>query len=172
MNYKLFNIMKKVVLMLLVLPLVLGCESIGTNSKKNLALIDKYIQAVENLDYETMASCLDENYLGLGPSRSDSITKPEAVENWKNVVENLYESIKYKRSRNITANITTGDNQGEWVSNWAELEITYKGDGETVTIWANTIYQIENEKIVKSYTLYNEADVLEQLGYVFIDLYD
>jgi len=164
--------MKKVVFMLLVLPLVIGCESIGTNSKKNLALIDKYIQAVENLDYETMASCLDENYLGLGPSRSDSITKPEALENWKNVVENLYESIKYKRSRNITANITTGDNQGEWVSNWAELEITYQGDGETVTIWANTIYLIENEKIVKSYTLYNEADVLEQLGYVFIDLYD
>jgi len=172
MNYKLFNIMKKVIFVLLVLPLILGCESIGTNSKKNLALVEKYIQAVENLDYETMASCLDENYLGLGPAHSDSINKPQALENWKYLVENTYESIKYERSRNITAIITTGDNQGEWVSNWAELEITYKGDKGTVIIWANTLYQIENEKIVKSYTLYNEADVLEQLGYVFINLYD
>jgi hypothetical protein len=164
--------MRKTILTLLAIPLIMGCNSIGTNTKKNLALVEKYIQAVENLDYETMASCLDENYLGLGPSRSDSINKPEAVENWKYVVENLYESIKYNRSRNITANITTGDNQGEWVSNWAELEITYKEDMGTIIIWANTIYQIENEKIVKSYTLYNEADALEQLGYVFINLYD
>lgn len=172
MNFKLFKIMKKLFLMLLGLPLVVGCASIDTNSEKNLALIDKYIQAVESLDYETMASCLDENYMGLGPARSDSINKPQALENWKYLVENSYESIKYKRSRNITANITTGDNQGEWVSNWAELEIKYKDESETVIIWANTIYQIENEKIVKSYTLYNEADVLEQLGYVFINLYD
>jgi hypothetical protein len=34
---------------------------------------------------------------------------------------------------------------------------------------ANTIYQIKDNKIVKSYTFYNEADVLEQLGYVFIN---
>ena len=31
---------------------------------------------------------------------------------------------------------------------------------------------IENGKIVKSFTFYNEADALEQLGYVFLDLDD
>jgi hypothetical protein len=31
------------------------------------------------------------------------------------------------------------------------------------------INSIENGKIVKSYTFYNEADALKQLGYIFID---
>jgi predicted ester cyclase len=35
---------------------------------------------------------------------------------------------------------------------------------KSVTIWANTIYQIKNNKIIKSYSFYNEADVYEQLG--------
>lgn len=64
--------------------------------------------------------------------------------------------------------ISKGPNKGEWISSWAELFITYK-TGETVTIWANTAYKVENDKIVKSYTFYNEADALEQLGYVFIN---
>jgi len=83
-------------------------------------------------------------------------------------VENLYAGIKYNRSRNIAVSITTGDNQGDWVSNWAELDITYKDGRGPVTIWTNTIYQVQDDKITKSYTFYNEADALRQLGYVFI----
>jgi hypothetical protein len=62
-----------------------------------------------------------------------------------------------------------GPNKGDWVSNWAELEITYKHEDDKVVIWANTIYLIVGDKIIKSYTFYNEADALEQLGYVFIN---
>jgi hypothetical protein len=54
------------------------------------------------------------------------------------------------------------------VSNLAELSIVYQKDNKEVTLWANTLYQIENRKIVKSYTIYNEADALNQLGYIFI----
>jgi len=161
--------MKKLALSLLLLPFLMGCSSQGDHSEENLALIEKYVQAVENLDHNTMESLLDENYLGLGPSYGDSIGKVQAVENWKMNVDNLYEKIDYTRSRNAAIIITSGENQGEWVSNWAELFITYKGDKGTVAIWANSIYQIENDKIVKSYTFYNEADALEQLGYVFIN---
>ena len=77
--------------------------------------------------------------------------------------------IKYNSSRNTSETIPDGHNKGEWVSNWSELHIVYKNDKGAVTIWANTIYEIENNKIVKSYTFYNEADVLRQLGYVFIN---
>jgi hypothetical protein len=45
----------------------------------------------------------------------------------------------------------------------------YKKDQKEVTVWTNTVYKIENNKITKSFTFYNEADVLEQLGYVFIN---
>jgi hypothetical protein len=161
--------MKKLALLLLFLPFVMSCSSVSNHSEENLALIEKYVQAVENLDHDTMASLLDENYLGLGPSYGDSIGKEQAVENWKYNVDNLYEKIDYTRSRNAAITITSGENQGEWISNWAELFITYKDNRGTVAIWANSIYQIENDKIVKSYTFYNEADALQQLGYVFIN---
>ncbi len=159
--------MRYIILVMLV-TLFTGCGKVD-NSAKNIALIKKYVQSVEAQDSEAIASLLDDNYLGLGPSYGDSIRKPAAMENWKANISNLYDNITYNKSRNAAVTITDGDNQGEWVTNWAELQITYKGDKGKVTIWANTIYKIENEKIVKSFTFYNEADALRQLGYVFIN---
>lgn len=138
------------------------------NSAKNVALIEKYIKAVEELDEPTMESLLDDSYYGYGPSYGDSINKTQAVINWKDNLENLYESINYEKSRNVPVTITTGDNQGEWVSNWGQVHIVYKSK-DAITLWSNSIYQIKNDKIVKSYTFYNEADALNQLGYVFIN---
>jgi hypothetical protein len=146
---------------------MVGCSSFGDKSEENIALVEKYITGVENLEYDIMESILADDYQGLGPSIGDSIGKAQAIENWKLNVETLYEKIDYQRSRNIAVSITTGDNQGEWVSNWAELYIEYKNDIGAVTIWANTIYKVENKQIVKSYTFYNEADALRQLDYVF-----
>lgn len=145
------------------------CTPIVDNSSKNVALIDKYVQSVENMDYDVMESLLHDDYLGIGPSYGDSVHKIEAAENWKYYIENLYKKIDYKRSRSFAINVVEGDNQGEWVSNWAELYIEFQNEVESVTMWANTIYQIQDGKIIKSYTFYNEADALRQLGYVFID---
>ena len=116
-----------------------------------------------------MESILADNYIGHGPSVNDSIGKTQTLKNWKNNIETLYESIDYNKSRNIAVIVDSGENKGEWVSNWAELKIVYKKDKKEVIIWANTVYKIEQGKIVKSFTFYNEADVLEQLGYVFIN---
>lgn len=161
--------MKKLFFALLLVILVMSCSSEVDNSEKNLALITNYVKAVENMDFEAMDLYLDENYLGLGPSYGDSINKTQAIANWKSNVENLYEKIHYDKSRNAAIKISTGDNQGDWISNWAELKIDYKNDRGSVIIWANSIYQIQNNKIVKSFTFYNEADVLEQLGYTFFN---
>jgi len=160
--------MKKLFITFLVLPFLMSCSSDNGKSEKNIQLVKNYIQAVEDMDYTTMASLLDENYYGYGPSYGDSIGKKEALEYWKQNANNLYRSIKYNKSRNVAVNIKTGENKGEWVSNWGELHIVYK-NGKEVTLWANTIYKIKNNKIVKSYTFYNEADALRQMGYVFIN---
>ena len=125
------------------------------------------MQAVENLDFESMDNFLDDNYLGMGPSYGDSIGKSDAIENWKWSVENLYEKIKYDRSRFAAVTIPEGDNKGDWVANWAELTINYKNGG-SATILANSNYLVDNGKILKSITFYNEADVLRQLGYVMV----
>ncbi len=150
-----------------ILTIILGMFLIGcnNNSAENVALIEKYIQSVESQDYDIMESILDENYLGLGPSYGDSIRKPAVLKNWKDNTENLYENIKYNKSRNAAFTISDGEHQGEWVSNWAELNITYQAEIGEVTIWANSVYQIENGKIIKSITFYNEADALYQLGF-------
>ncbi len=161
--------MKKIGLILILLIVLSSCNTIDKTSEHNKVLIEKYVKAVENNDTATMESLLAENYEGFGPSVNDNIDKKGAIKNWKENVENLYESIHYSKSRVIAVNVPDGENKGEWVSNWAELKIVYKKDKKEVTIWANTVYQVENNKIIKSYTFYNEADVLEQLGYVFIN---
>jgi len=155
------------------LPIILvltGCSKHQENEQKDLMIVQQYIEAVEALDYDAMESFLDENYVGYGPSYGDSINKTQAVASWKKSAETLYEHIKYNKSRNIAVSVPDGDNKGDWVSNWAELNIKYKDSMGEVNIWANTVYKIENGKIVKTLTFYNEADVLEQLGYVFIDV--
>ncbi len=160
--------MKNIILILLFVTALISCTT-NNNNEKNTDLIEKYVQAVEELDYKTMEAMLAENYIGYGPSVNDSIGKAQVLRNWKQNIENLYESIEYNKSRNIAVYIDRGENQGEWVSNWAELKIVYKKDIKEVVIWANTIYKIDHGKIVMSYAFYNEADVLEQLGYVFIN---
>jgi len=161
--------MKKLFIVLLTSIILIGCNSYQKSTEKNALLIEDYVKAVETEDYDLMSSLLHEDYTGYGPSINDSLTKVEALAHWKVNSDKLYETIKYQESRNIGINITSGKNQGEWVSTWAQLEITYKGEKGSVVLWANTIYLIENSKILKSYTFYNEADALRQLGYVFID---
>ncbi len=161
--------MKKLILSVLVFTIMFSCTTQNNASKENEALVNKYVKAVETMDTSTMESLLADNYEGLGPSSNDRINKKGAIKSWKENVENLYESIHYSKSRIISVNVPDGENKGEWVSNWAELKIVYKKDKKEVTIWTNTVYQIENNKITKSFTFYNEADVLEQLGYVFIN---
>jgi hypothetical protein len=159
--------MKKVFYLLVIAPVLFSCSK-GTQNAETIAVIESYVEAVENLDYSTMESLLDDNYQGLGPSYTDSVTKKQALENWKFNTENLYEGIQYNRIQNAPVKITDGPNQGNWVSSWAELKITYKS-GDQVTIWANTAYRVENGKIVKTFTFYNEADAYRQLGYGFVN---
>ena len=156
----------RILISFLLIALAVACQSDPHSA--NVEVVKHYVAAVENLDYNAMESLLAENYEGYGPSVGDTIRKEAAVESWKINVSELYEKIEYVRSQFAGVTITEGPNQGDWVANWAELKIDYK-DGESVTIWANTNYKIENGKIARTITFYNEADVLEQLGFVFID---
>jgi ketosteroid isomerase-like protein len=134
---------------------------------ENIAVIDKYIKAVEAKDVQTMSDLLADNYIGYGPSFSDSTSKAQAIANWKDVAENLYDKIEYTRTVNIAAQITDGPHPGNYVSDWASLKIKYKDGRGPVFLNMNAVYRIENGKITLSRTFYNEADVLRQLGYQF-----
>lgn len=160
--------MKKLIIVFTLVPLLFGCSLQKDRSEQNIAAVEKYINIIEKMDHNGMDSLLSDDYQGFGPSFNDSVNKQQAIASWKYNIENLYEKIIYNREQHAAVIIKEGPNKGEWVSSWAELTITYK-NGESVVIWANTVYKVENSKIVKSITFYNEADVLEQLGYVFIN---
>ncbi len=161
--------MKKIYLSILLLSILLSCSGNDTKDKKHITLVEDYVNAVQNLDYDLMEAYLSDDYMGYGPSKNDSIGKSDAVSSWKKNVDIVYEKIEYTRSRIMPVSFKDGPNKGDWVSNWAELEITYKNEDEKVIILTNTIYKIEGNKISKTYTFYNEADALEQLGYIFIN---
>jgi hypothetical protein len=160
--------MKKFILLLLVGGSLFSCTtSIDKKSSENLGIAKRYLEAVENKNVAAMDSLLADNYMGYGPSVDDSTNKAEALANWKDNADNLYESIKYTRYQNIAITVTEKDEAepGDWVSNWAYLTLKYKNGSGPVHIWVNAVYRIENGKIVYSRTFYNEADVLHQLGY-------
>ncbi|MCC6414046.1 MAG: nuclear transport factor 2 family protein [Saprospiraceae bacterium] len=136
--------------------------------KENLAVARKYMEAVETQNVAVMDSLLADNYMGYGPSVGDSINKADAVAAFKYNAENLYESLKYSRHKEIAFSEKEGPTKGDWVLTWVYLEIKYKDGRGPVYAWVNIIYRIENGKIVHSRTFYNEADVLRQLGYEFV----
>lgn len=160
--------MKYLILPAIVIISLWGCtDTADKMNHENIDLVNKYIKSVEDMDFEGMGSFLADDYMGLGPSYGDTIYKKEAVENWKANVTSLYKKIHYNRSKSAAVHIADGDNKGDWVGNWAELTIDYQSGG-TVTIWANTNYLVSNGKITRSFTFYNEADALRQLGYKIV----
>ena len=160
--------MKKLILFVVMGVFLVACnDAVNKKDKENLELVSSYVKAVETLDFDAMNNYLADNYMGLGPSYGDTIYKAQALANWKTNVENLYEKIQYTRSQIAPVTIKEGDAKGEWVGNWAELNIVFK-NGHQVTLWANTNYLIENGKIIRSLTFYNEADAFRQLGYKIV----
>ena len=160
--------MKQLILFAVVSIGLWGCTSSTDKlNQEHIDLVNKYIKSVEDMDFDAMGNYLDEKYMGLGPSYGDTIYKADAVANWKENVTNLYKKISYTKSKTAAVHIEGGVNEGNWVGNWAELAIEYQSGGK-VNIWANTNYLIENGKIIRSITFYNEADALRQLGYKIV----
>jgi hypothetical protein len=162
--------MRKYLIIVLMAVFAMACNNQDANKQDQIAVVEKYIKAVESLDYAAMADLLADDYMGNGPSYGDTTNKEQAVASWKYNVENAYESIKYKRSVFAPSTVTTAneENSGDWIINWAELHIKYKNDDRDITVWAVTGYQVKDGKIAKTITVYDEADIMRQLGYQLI----
>jgi hypothetical protein len=161
--------MRQLSILLLISASLVACtSSTGKKEKANLAIANKYMQAVETMNTGTMDSLLADNYMGYGPSVGDSTNKAEALASWKYNTENLYESIQYTNHTELAVTIKEGRAKGDWALNWAYLTIKYKDGRGPVNLWVNSVYLIENGKIVMSRTFYNETDVLRQLNYSIV----
>ena len=157
--------MKIFLIIAVVLVLAVSCSAPADQSAASIAVVEQYLEAVDNNDYEKMESLLADHYLGLGPSIDDSTNKEMAIASWKWNTENLYEDVQFSRTQTFASTITEGPNAGDWAYNWARVTITYKDGSGPVDILMNAVYKIEDGKIARTRTFYNEADVWEQLGY-------
>jgi hypothetical protein len=159
--------MKQLIVLAIISVTLFACTSSADKKEKaNLAIAQKYMQAVETKNVALMDSLLADNYMGYGPSVGDSVNKEEAISGFKDNIENLYESIQYTRHKELAVTVTEGEAIGDWVLNWDYLTLKYKVGKDPVNLWVNVVYRIENGKIVHSRTFYNEADVLRQLRYM------
>jgi ketosteroid isomerase-like protein len=163
--------MKQLIVLLAVSVSLFACTSAtDKKEKESLAVAKRYMQAVESNNVAAMDSILADNYMGYGPSVGDSTNKTDALASWKYNAEQLYESVTYTRHQSLA--VTVKDNEeveaGNWVSNWAYLTIKFRDGRGTANLWVNAAYRIENGKIVRSRTFYNESDVLRQLGYNWV----
>ena len=134
---------------------VAACTQSNDSGEASIAVVKKYLEAVDNKDYDLMASLLADEYLGLGPSLDDSTNKELALASWKWNNENLYESVEYDRTQLFASSIKEGLYTGEYAYNWAEVTITYKDGSGPVNLLMNAIYKIENGKIARTRTFYN-----------------
>ncbi|MEQ8712548.1 MAG: nuclear transport factor 2 family protein [Cyclobacteriaceae bacterium] len=160
---KLSNLLLFLALVGMTFACVQGSDEVG---KTNIAIVEQYVEAVSSKNTTEMESLLAMDYVGYGPSIGDTIRREQAIANWKDYIETLYEDINYEKVRLLPVHVKEGDNPGEYVSMYSIVNIEFKG-GDKVRTWANTVYKIENGKIATTYTFYNEADVLEQLGYSY-----
>ncbi len=158
--------MKQLLLLAIISIGLVSCTSQAVKKENdNLAIAEKYMNAVETNNPAVMDSLLADNYIGYGPSVGDSVNKKDAIDNWKYNAANLYESFEYTRHQNLAVTVKDGDARGDWVLNWAYLTLKYKDGRGPVNVWVNVVYKIEDGKIILSRTFYNEADVLRQLGF-------
>ncbi len=158
--------MKYVLIVVNLLFLMAGCTQQGSdNTEASIAVVEQYLESVDNNDYDLMESLLADDYLGLGPSLDDSTNKEMALASWKWNTENLYEEVLYERTKTLATTVEEGPQAGDWAYNWAYVTIKYKDGSGPVNLMVNAIYKIENGQIIRSRTFYNEADIYEQLGY-------
>jgi ketosteroid isomerase-like protein len=161
--------MKHLLTFLCLVLFLVSCSTAdqGVNTG-NIAVIERYAQAVQSKNVDSMAALLADDYIGYGPSFTDSINRADAIANWRNLVANLYDSIQYTRSINMAAKVTEGPHPGDYVSSWSSVRITYKNGQGPVNLFVNVVYRVENGKITMSRTFYDEADAMRQLGYQFV----
>jgi hypothetical protein len=160
--------MKKITIFFSVAVLVASCSGNDQATNDSISVVQKYEQAVQSKNADSMAALLSDDYMGYGPSFTDSINKTDAVANWKNLVANLYDSFQYTRSFNLAAKVTEGARPGDYVSSWSSVRITYKNGKGPVNLLVNVVYRVENGKITMTRTFYDEADAMRQLGYQFV----
>lgn len=137
------------------------------DAEEKFNLVDQYFKAIEKKDVSIMEEVLADGFISYGPGLKNTVNKKQNIEGWKKSWEERIVSTRYKRKLNDLVTIEKGGMKGDWVSEWGEVTTLYK-DGKTIKFWFNGLYKIEENKITEARVVFDNVDVLTQLGYDFL----
>ena len=121
--------------------------------ESDIAVVDRYIQAVQSNNAQAMRKLLDYNYVGYLPSSSDSIGKEQALDNLAYGAEHLYEKIEYVQNVHLFVRAIDSPVSGSFVSDSCVVKITYKDGRGSVFFKLLVDYRIVKGKITFSRTI-------------------
>lgn len=150
--------------------IVFGCSSendIPTDAQEKLDVVDQYIRTIEKKDINRMKELLAEDFISYGPGFKTEVPKSQNITDWEKGWEERIVSMRYKRAYNGLINIEKGKLSGEWVTEWGQVTTLYK-DGKTAKFWFNGLYKVAEGKIIESRVVFDNMDILNQLGYKFM----
>ena len=162
--------MKSLTPIFAILILLIDCnpkEILTGDGQEKIDVVHQYIDAVIKQDVEAMDNLLSEDYISTGPALKTEVSKAQSIEDWKRGWDERIVSMKYKRLHSGLINIEKGKSAGEWVTDWGEVTTLYK-DGKTVKFWFNGLYKVTEGKILEARVVYDNMDILTQLGYKFM----
>ena len=114
-----------------------------------------------------MKELLADDFKSYGPGFKTEVTKAKNIADWKNAWEERIVSMNYKRAYSGLINIEKGKLSGEWISEWGQVTALYK-DGKTAKFWFNGLYKVTDDKIIEARVVFDNMDILNQLGYKFM----
>ena len=162
--------MKSFTSIFITLFLFIACnpkEILTGDGQEKIDVVHQYIDAIVKQDVGTMDFLLSEDYISTGPALKTEVSKAQSISDWKRGWKERIVSMKYKRMHSGLINIEKGKSAGAWVTDWGEVTTLYK-DGKTVKFWFNGLYKVAEGKIIEARLVYDNMDILTQLGYKFL----
>ena len=160
----------KPLLSLLSIFLLISCSSNFTTDgdpQQKIDLVHQYIDAITKQDVEVMKNLLSDDFKSFGPAMNTEVSKSQNISDWERGWEERIVSMKYKRMHSGLITIEKGKSAGEWVTEWGQVTTLYK-DGKTVKFWFNGLYKVADGMITEARVVYDNMDILTQLGYKFM----
>jgi ketosteroid isomerase-like protein len=150
--------------------LLISCSSnftSGGDPQQKIDLVHQYIDAITKQDVEVMKNLLSDDFKSYGPAMNTEVSKSQNISDWERGWEERIVSMKYKRMHSGLITIEKGKSAGEWVTEWGQVTALYK-DGKTVKFWFNGLYKVADGMITEARVVYDNMDILTQLGYKFM----
>jgi limonene-1,2-epoxide hydrolase len=143
-------------------------ETQNNLGEQNKAVVDKFLLAMTAGDLKTAETLMAEDFKDYGASHSDSATKSQYLDIWKNNWEQHFSAIKYNRLIAISESFKEGPAVGDWVLEWGDANATYKNGRLPVTFKWHGVFRVKDGKVNLLSEFFNVADIMGQQGWKFV----